>query len=178
MQDELFPICAKEVETVEHVLWECAAAQDVWSGSSRKLQKSKLVDLNIMGLVEYIHGSLSREDAELFIITAKATWSRRNAVIHGGAFSHPSTLAREAIALQQAFKEANICDNGGTAESNSQQIVWKNPLQGVYRVNWDVAISKKMKTIGVGIVIRDAQGQGKTLSIICNLVIEEAMTLF
>jgi hypothetical protein len=65
----------------------------VWSSNSKKLQKSKMVGLNIMGLVEYIHGSLSQEDAELFIITAKAIWSRRNAVIHGGAFSHPSVLA-------------------------------------------------------------------------------------
>jgi hypothetical protein len=53
VQDELCPICVREVETVEHVLWECAVAQDVWSSSSKKLLLHKF------NCTRQLHKSLS-----------------------------------------------------------------------------------------------------------------------
>ena len=33
------PLCMRELETTVHALWDCAAVQDIWAGSVRKLQK-------------------------------------------------------------------------------------------------------------------------------------------
>jgi ribosomal protein L37AE/L43A len=35
------PICLHEEETIEHIIWECASASDVWSGSNIKMQKER-----------------------------------------------------------------------------------------------------------------------------------------
>ena len=45
--DAVYPICTRFPETVMHVLWDCAAAQDVWAGSVKSLQKGKHGLLNM-----------------------------------------------------------------------------------------------------------------------------------
>jgi hypothetical protein len=40
ISDPSCPICGLETETVEHILWRCGSAQDVWLESTKKLQKS------------------------------------------------------------------------------------------------------------------------------------------
>ncbi|KAF5466911.1 hypothetical protein F2P56_016793 [Juglans regia] len=39
VEDARCPICLQEEETVLHVLWQCPAANDVWSGSVKSVQK-------------------------------------------------------------------------------------------------------------------------------------------
>jgi ribonuclease HI len=36
--------------------------------------------------------------------------------------------------------------------------LWTKPHLGVWKINWDAAISKEMDRMGVGVVIRDAAG--------------------
>ena len=37
--DSNYPLRLREVETTVYALWDCAAVQDVWASSIRKLQK-------------------------------------------------------------------------------------------------------------------------------------------
>ena len=39
INDDKCHICSREVESITHALWGCAAVQDVWAGSILKLQK-------------------------------------------------------------------------------------------------------------------------------------------
>jgi hypothetical protein len=39
-ENSLCSTCFSENETMEHIIWECLAASDVWGGASIKLQKS------------------------------------------------------------------------------------------------------------------------------------------
>ena len=41
VQEEKCSVCTLEPESTIHALWDCAAAQDIWAGSARKLQKLK-----------------------------------------------------------------------------------------------------------------------------------------
>ena len=41
INDDKCSICTRETESTIHALWDCAAAQDIWVGSARKLQKCK-----------------------------------------------------------------------------------------------------------------------------------------
>ena len=53
-------------ETGYHALWECGLAQDVWTGCIRCLQKSRIGHVDMLHLVEDMHGKLTNEELELF----------------------------------------------------------------------------------------------------------------
>ena len=39
-KDQLCPTCLRDEETINHIVWDCPAAIDVWGCSRRSLQKS------------------------------------------------------------------------------------------------------------------------------------------
>lgn len=86
MQDDFCLICAVEVETVEHILWECSFAMDVWSLSSKKIQNCSFVGLSLMELVVYMDGYLEVAEFELFTVIARLLWFRRNKFLYDDIF--------------------------------------------------------------------------------------------
>lgn len=56
----------KESENTIHVLWECAAGQDIWAGSCQKLQKRSSRVVDVMQLMEDLIDRLTKEELELF----------------------------------------------------------------------------------------------------------------
>jgi ribonuclease HI len=174
--DDLCQICCQEKETVFHVLWECPAAQDVWGASERVFQKRKTLGTDFMVLVGDLADTLSRGELFLFAVTAKEIWRRRNVVLHGGVFTHPSMVAKIAQASLQQFQSANASeprqdDEDYGANGIGDGSCWKAPPRGVYKANWDYAVSAKNKCMGVGVIIRDGDGQisaAKSASICAN----------
>ena len=83
------------METTAHALWECAAVQDVWAGSSSKLQKGPSVFRDTLQLMEFLVDRLTVEELELFWVQAWIIWNQRNCVVHGGKLKDPKCLNRE-----------------------------------------------------------------------------------
>lgn len=52
LPNPLCPICRREAETVGHALWSCPAAQDVWHGCRRKIQKSATDEMSFQDIFE------------------------------------------------------------------------------------------------------------------------------
>jgi hypothetical protein len=78
-------------------------------------------------------------------------------VIHGGTFSHPNQVIREAIESLGAFKRINTV----TDEVNEMVRglhVWQAPPPGYYKANWDAAVDIKRGRRGFGAIIRDSGG--------------------
>jgi hypothetical protein len=96
IDEERCIFCCNEKETAQHILWACPSAQDVWGSSSRKLQKCRSNCSSFLDFFEDISLSLSGEDLNLFAITARGIWKRRNNVVHGGEFIHPTIVANMA----------------------------------------------------------------------------------
>ena len=59
-------MCTLELESTIHALWDCAAAQDIWAGSVRKLQKFKHGQPDLLHLMDELLERLSLEELELF----------------------------------------------------------------------------------------------------------------
>ncbi|GLT72939.1 hypothetical protein SLA2020_448330 [Shorea laevis] len=47
-------------------------------------------------------------------------------------------------------------------------IVWKKPVDGVIKLNWDAAIDERNNRMGVGVIFRDATGA--VLASMCSIV--------
>jgi hypothetical protein len=95
--DDTCFLCQNMQETTTHALWGCPASTDVWGASIRTFQKYGAVEVSFRDLFEGMMKRCSREEMELFAVLAKNIWTRRNHVLHGGEFHHPTRLAQEAM---------------------------------------------------------------------------------
>jgi hypothetical protein len=74
-----------------------------------------------------------KDEMDRIAIIARKIWLRRNEVIHGGLFTHPTQVIREAIKAQGSFKCINtdiVVENGGTI--GLQPVTWQAPPSGLY----------------------------------------------
>ncbi|GLT53802.1 hypothetical protein SLA2020_270480 [Shorea laevis] len=59
-----------------------------------------------------------------------------------------------------AFYGANMKgDNQEVPLHNPIVPHWKAPPDGVYKINWDAAIDKSRRIMGVGVIVRDGEGE-------------------
>ncbi|KAF5459887.1 hypothetical protein F2P56_019799 [Juglans regia] len=134
-----FPICLSEAETIIHTIWDCHAAKDVWSTSSKKVQKSGLFASGFMQ-------SFS---------SAKKIWQRRNSFIFQDNFIHPNLLIQQAKQLLTEYQEGQASKVVSKGASKSNHTSWEPLPLGTDKVNWDAAAKHEDGRVGIGIVIRD-----------------------
>jgi hypothetical protein len=93
-----------------HAVWECPAATDVWGGSRIKFQKCPIEGHDFSTIFMEVVRRCSIKEVELFAILARRIWLRRNDVVHGGTFTHPTKLVRDAEIALANFHRANNGD--------------------------------------------------------------------
>lgn len=69
------PICTRCQESALHALWDCVAAQDIWAGSIKIMQKISHGQADILQLMEYLMDRLALEDLELVLVQAWLIWN-------------------------------------------------------------------------------------------------------
>jgi hypothetical protein len=121
--DDLCQFCCQEKETIFHALWECPASQDVWGVSERAIQKCRTVGSDFMGLIGVLAEKLGREELPLFAVIAREIWRRRNEVLHGGVFSHPSIVAKSAAEALRQFQQLNSQDSNQEDDEPAEMVV-------------------------------------------------------
>ena len=104
--DDKCHICTREVESVTHALWGCAAVQDVWAGSISKLQKGVSALSDFMQLMEHLVSRLSTDKMELFWVQCWLIWNQRNCVLYGGQLKHSTSLDKRTEEFLEEFKQA------------------------------------------------------------------------
>ena len=72
---------------------------------------------------------------------------------------HPSELIRVAMTSIEEFQSARMEDKASNKETtNPSSGLWRAPLIGWYKANWDAGIDKANERIGVGVVVRNYEG--------------------
>jgi len=159
VDDPLCPLCTGEPETVFHSIWGCPAAVAVWQEGVIRFQKMSCILTDGMGLFLYL---MERLDPEEFVgawTVARMIWMRRNDFVFNGVITPPTQTMEAAKISMEGFKTANDRDEVSTSVEPVQRMGWKKPSEGSWKINWDAAISKEKLKMGVGIVIRDAEGR-------------------
>jgi hypothetical protein len=99
------------------------------------------------------------EDLQFIAITARLIWLRHNDVVFGGEFLAPSIVVRRAKDQQDASNSADQVRRDTLFKATVvTEGVWKPPVQGSVKANWDVVVDRERGKIGVGVVIRDSGG--------------------
>jgi hypothetical protein len=123
----------------------------------------------------------SKEEVELFTVTARKIWLRRNTVVFGGMFSHPTQLLKEAKAVLEDFKRMNTSSSLPSVENHPPgEEKWVPPPLNLVKINWDAAVDSSNKIIGLGMIARDERGKflaacSKRQSINVEPVVAEAL---
>jgi ribonuclease HI len=110
-----------------------------------------------MDLLKLLSINLDSEEFLEALTTARLIWLHRNALVFQNVFSAPGSLVSKATQYIEEYHQANssplsepIMQEG----SNS----WQKPSPDTVKVNWDAAIARDVHKMGVGVVIRNADG--------------------
>jgi hypothetical protein len=85
--DPLCPICKLFPETIDHILWGCSSARDVWTECSSKLQKCTSDVCEFRDIIIKMSERLSMEEMHEMVTVARLIWLRRNKFVFEGEFT-------------------------------------------------------------------------------------------
>ncbi|KAF5458995.1 hypothetical protein F2P56_022987 [Juglans regia] len=143
------------VETVEHVLWGCCAAADVWLEFPATIQKRHGLERDFLVLWDSICKRVSIEELELMAVTMRDIWMRRNRFVFEQTFMNPSQLIQGARRSLEMFQQAQEGTNVAFHPQSvvRKQVRWKAPTDSRVKLNWDAAVDLKNSKMGAGIII-------------------------
>jgi hypothetical protein len=156
--NNLCPIYMRMEEAVGHACWDCPAAQDVWGGCRGKLQKCGTEGRDFVQIFEEVSQRCDKDEVELFAVVSRKIWLRRNGVVHGESFTHPTQLLKEAEIALGDFHRCSPLGGGKGAERVREQVSWQPPFEDIIKINWDAALDSCNKRVGMGIIARDCRG--------------------
>ena len=156
--DDKCHIYTREVESVTHALWGCAAVQDVWAGSIPKLQKGVSAFSDFMQLMEHLVVQLSTDEMKLFLVQCWLIWNQGNCVLYGGQLKHPTSFNKRADEFLEKFKQAQVSLDSSLREQTMGD-AWQLPPSMEYKLNFDVAIFSSLEKSGIGTIIRNDKGE-------------------
>ncbi|XP_042980184.1 uncharacterized protein LOC122310355 [Carya illinoinensis] len=105
---------------------------------------------------------LGRDEVEVVAYILRRIWMRWNSWIFENGFDEAKQVIRATKQAEVEYKEANLrCFQEGVycSKLRRESARWEKPLREEIKVNWDTTIDEKMKTIGIGVVGRDDQGE-------------------
>ncbi|KAK9275315.1 hypothetical protein L1049_022578 [Liquidambar formosana] len=85
-----------------------------------------------------------------------ALWNNRNEMLFGSERRNPQLIIGSACNLRNEFATV---DNGSVRDGSFEFISWTPLSKGVYKLNVDGAIFAKSGSVGLGVIVRDFEGQ-------------------
>ena len=103
---------------------------------------------------------LPRDLLEFFMALYWLLWHRRNGVVQGGFLQDPGSLVERARSLLVEFSDARSQLVSPTFPASiGPPRQWQPPVGSWYKLNFDAAIFNDVSATGVGVVIRNGNGQ-------------------
>ncbi|XP_042974604.1 uncharacterized protein LOC122306236 [Carya illinoinensis] len=161
-------MCEAEEETIMHVLWECPAANNLWGNDESCVKKWVRSESNFMSLWEKLMDRLAKNQLEEMTILLRKVWLRRNDWIFEKIMACPKNSFSATKAALHEFRDSQVAltQRGAVQKTNTEMVRWEKPERGYVKVNWDASMDLKGKRMGIGIMIRDEQGE--TMVTVCD----------
>jgi ribonuclease HI len=118
---------------------------------------------DFMQVAEGMSKTCDTQEFKLFAGITRRIWKRRNEYVHKGSFAHPSSILEQVREELRAYEHAQGKDReyesliALVGEQTDQK--WEFPPHGWVKANWDVAVERKTRRLGIGIIIRDDHGE-------------------
>ncbi|XP_075633668.1 uncharacterized protein LOC142606158 [Castanea sativa] len=139
-----------------HCLWLCEHAQAVWKSEISFAPYYRKGFRRLFDLLEEVLCKGSAYHVALFSTIAWSMWQRRNHLRVNQSVWSIQEVRDRAKALVAEFLDANKQDAKPRASSTPAH--WAPPQDDFYKVNYNAAIFDTMGHAGLGVVIRDCNG--------------------
>ncbi|XP_058195012.1 uncharacterized protein LOC131311532 [Rhododendron vialii] len=163
-QSPTCPLCNDCVESVEHMLTQCAWTRPVWFGSNliSKVSPEKCPSMLIWSSGIIDKSSSLKEASEVISKVALHIWKERNDFVFNHLEVNPlSTVVRASKAqtefgLISAIQREVLEHNDAPPSAN---LAWRKPIPGSLKINCDVAIPLDSEKATAAMVVRNEVGE-------------------
>ncbi|KAK7860161.1 putative ribonuclease h protein [Quercus suber] len=152
-------LCRNPTENILHILWFCAHAKHVWNSSKFYLPFDIGPTWSFLDVLENLQRFEDVQPGltERFISVCWGIWKERNIIRTGGSSKPGRVTLKNSLGLMNEYQLANE-GSRNPAAGPPEQIGWKPPSQGQYKVNTDGAVFANQRKVGLGVLIRDCSG--------------------
>ncbi|KAL9411912.1 hypothetical protein AB3S75_045503 [Citrus x aurantiifolia] len=166
LQEPMCQSCCCHVETVSHALVECNMARKIWSYSNLAEEFRGLHRCDIVWLLQFWPRQHAKVEGAEVAALLWAIWNARNKWLFEGKQENPSRVVANAEAIVESFKKvrqpAIVYKTKRNAEKQKQ---WSPPPIGWQKVNVDAAVDVENQMAGLGVVVRDSEGNCRAATI-------------
>ena len=139
------------------MFWFCEKAKDVWGNSKLVFPFHIEPWWSFMDVVGQIVKSKVTVSGllETTMTLCWEIWKNRNSVRHGGTGRSGKAIVQRALALMQEYHA--VTEEAPTPRP-TEAVKWHPPDHPCYKVNVDAAVLKELNATGMGMVVRDWEG--------------------
>jgi len=146
------------VETVEHALWACDKAQEVWQASGIPVYGHGLRFDSFLDLFWHmiLHQHTGDDLLGLTVTLAWSLWLNCNKAHTKGSRQTSTIILQLATNL---LEEYGLANHRIMVPNITAHTTWTPPHNPWYKVNVDGAVFQHFNAIGIGVIARDHTGQ-------------------
>ncbi|KAF5478245.1 hypothetical protein F2P56_004821 [Juglans regia] len=161
VEDATCPICKKEEESIQHVLWNCPAANNVWVERSSGLHKWCCEEVDFIQLWQKLMKTLEKEKLEIVAVILAGIWFRRNKFVFNEKFDGPSQVMKQAELMMEMLHKAEEKQGDHRRDMRIRRIntKWLPPNDYFMKINYDAFVNKEEKKMGIGMTARNHVGE-------------------
>ena len=154
------PICLVGAEDIQHCLFKCRRATDVWErlGLLQVIRKAVAEDRSgsiTMEILSKLQGNDAEvPTAELAVVAAWYIWWQRRQIVKGVKVQTPEKTALAIKVLATNFLRSTIPK--GPIRKNDH--MWRKPGYGIVKINVDASFQYETLSGACGAVARDYRG--------------------
>ncbi|KAF8390644.1 hypothetical protein HHK36_025171 [Tetracentron sinense] len=162
--DRLCPICFKEGETINHLLFDCEFARAVWFATPYGIRTDEGGGSPMHERWEsWLANTQSKEDQVLQItastVLAWSLWKNKNSNLFQGSCKFPSLVARQAMGLvEEAFTNGVTAQGRRTPHIQHRFVRWIPPDGQWVKINCDGSANLSDGSMGIGAIARNSRG--------------------
>ncbi|KAG7967967.1 hypothetical protein I3843_08G127700 [Carya illinoinensis] len=152
------------VRSAYHMEQQCPAASDVWVKMGNPVQKWRVGVKKILQLWEEMYSKLPIENIEKMTMIMRNIWHRRNKYVFEKKFLTPTSVVQISLTGYKEYKLAQERLRGEIDKITIKPTMrggngWRKLRDSKLKANFNAAINVSSQRLGVGVVIRDGEGE-------------------
>ncbi|TXG60858.1 hypothetical protein EZV62_012221 [Acer yangbiense] len=151
--------CGKKWEFVEHALFGCKAARQVWADSSFCSFIYNRRNHHLQDVLLSMAGLFNPDELGQACMLIWAVWEDRNSFVNTGKAKEPESVVARANVMLEEFKDSvQVFSPPPPIPTFRSPSDWLAPPPGQLKLNTCAAFNRISKGVGVGATIRDSKG--------------------
>ena len=154
LHESVCPHCAGESKSIVHALWSCACIRIVWDSEFDWMDRSSVGSDSFSEVFQKIRAKPA--SIPLFATTAWSIWYQRN---KNRLHENPLPLHNIVDFAKNYISDFKGVDRPSVQIKRAVPRKWSPPVVDSVKINYDGAMFGESDMAGIGVVIRNCEGQ-------------------